>query len=512
MAPFALAAALVVLLAAALSALWPFTVDDTFITLRYARELAAGHGPVFQIGLPRAEGSTSPLWMTVLAIPHLVRIDALAFAKALGVVLAFGWIAFAARSAQAGAAGARHAGIAAAVAGAALAALPMTAVHAVSGMETMAYAFALLVLGDACARAVTGRGGTGAIAPLALIAGLLRPEGALIGLVAIVVTLASLPSASRPALLRSAMTGWLLPGALYFAWRWSYYGQPLPLPFYVKMSSPGSLPGLFNLKRFVIVTAPILLLAAKPLLTRSPGALPWAAIAAAQIGFAIFPEPIMGYHLRYLFPAVGPLAVLAGIGTARGFDEAADRAPALANRALLVGFLAVAFVMIPAARLRATIEDRLYYAHGLASAHIALGDRLAALPAGTIALSDCGAIPYRSGWRTIDLVGLNDAVIARTRDRSPASVFARNPDVLVLASRDSADFQPFFWNPWEAALLEGGIERGFVPVTRYRFNPSYWLWVLTRADDPRGAQLRSPAPPTATLSAPRSAAPGRRRG
>ena len=32
---------------------WPFTVDDTFITLRYAEHLAAGHGPVYNLEPPR---------------------------------------------------------------------------------------------------------------------------------------------------------------------------------------------------------------------------------------------------------------------------------------------------------------------------------------------------------------------------------------------------------------------------------------------------------------------------
>lgn len=495
MAPFAIAVALAALLAAAVSALWPFTVDDTFITLRYARELAAGHGPVFQSGVPRAEGSTSPLWMTVLALPHLMRLDALAFAKTLGVVLAFGWIALAARNAWrlARESGAHRPGIAAAVAAAGLAGLPMMAVHAVSGMETMAYAFALLMLGDACVQALAGRRGTGAIAPLALVAGLLRPEGALIGCAAIVVTLLLLDPSRRPALVRNAAIGWLVPGVLYFVWRWSYYGQPLPLPFYVKMATPGTLPGLFNLQRFLIVTAPLLVLALPSLSPRTRATGPWIAIAVAQVGFAIFPEPIMGYHLRYLFPAVGPIAVLAGFGAARGIERLASRTPALAAGAL-PAVLAVAFVMVPLGSLRATVEDRRFYASGLTAAHIALGDRLATLPPGTLALSDCGAIPYRSGWRTIDLVGLNDAVIARTHDRTPALIFARNPDVLVLASRDSAEFRPFFWNRYEAALLEGGRERGFVPVTRYRFNSGYWLWVLTRADDPRAAALRDISP------------------
>ena len=43
-----------------------FIADDTFISLRYAANLLAGHGLVFNPG-ERVEGFTSPLWTLLLA-------------------------------------------------------------------------------------------------------------------------------------------------------------------------------------------------------------------------------------------------------------------------------------------------------------------------------------------------------------------------------------------------------------------------------------------------------------
>lgn len=43
-----------------------WTSDDALITFRVARQIAAGHGPVFNLG-ERAEASTSPLWTWLLA-------------------------------------------------------------------------------------------------------------------------------------------------------------------------------------------------------------------------------------------------------------------------------------------------------------------------------------------------------------------------------------------------------------------------------------------------------------
>ncbi|RYG85422.1 hypothetical protein EON77_05610, partial [bacterium] len=61
-------------------AYWDFTVDDAYITLRYSRHLAEGFGPEWNLEGPRAEGYTAPLWMVLLALPHLVGADAVVFA------------------------------------------------------------------------------------------------------------------------------------------------------------------------------------------------------------------------------------------------------------------------------------------------------------------------------------------------------------------------------------------------------------------------------------------------
>jgi hypothetical protein len=255
------------------ASVWPFTADDSYITLRYARELAAGNGPVFQPGL-RAEGCTTFLWMVLLALPHVMGWNAITFSKSVGTAFAFAWIgtaaAFTLRAARAG--GASRPGFAAALAATALACLPSVGVHAVSGMETMAFALAVLALAGTCSAAVMEGGGRGAIiAAFALTAGLLRPEGNLIAAAATGVTASVLPAGVRGRFLRALALGWVLPAGLFFVWRWSYYGQPLPLPFYIKMGAAGRLPGLGNVLRFLATSAPMLALAA-PVLVRLPRA------------------------------------------------------------------------------------------------------------------------------------------------------------------------------------------------------------------------------------------------
>lgn len=50
--------------------------DDAMISMRYARNLAQGYGPVFNPGGERVEGYTNPLWMLAMATAHLLPLPA----------------------------------------------------------------------------------------------------------------------------------------------------------------------------------------------------------------------------------------------------------------------------------------------------------------------------------------------------------------------------------------------------------------------------------------------------
>src|SRR5947207_2165113 len=67
---------------------WPlrdYVTDDTFIHLQYARHVAHGEGFVFNPG-ERVYGSTSPLWVLLLAGGMRLGFDGLAVAKVLGAL------------------------------------------------------------------------------------------------------------------------------------------------------------------------------------------------------------------------------------------------------------------------------------------------------------------------------------------------------------------------------------------------------------------------------------------
>ena len=62
-----------------------FFCDDAFITLRYARNLAHGLGPVYNAG-EHVEGYTSFVWMVLSALPIALGLPAEASVQGLGAL------------------------------------------------------------------------------------------------------------------------------------------------------------------------------------------------------------------------------------------------------------------------------------------------------------------------------------------------------------------------------------------------------------------------------------------
>jgi len=505
--PRALAAVAFVVLATGIAKAWPFTVDDAYITCRYSRNVAEGLGFTFNATGPRAEGYTTFSWMVLLVVPHLLGVDAVLAAKWLGIAATFAtWIVAAqwARAeatwgrGEAGREGGAWAFVGTAVC---LAAIPATAIHAVSGMETALFTLVLTAMFATAADLVRGSARAArSLVVLALLLGLTRPEGNLAAAVVVGTCAALLPREEARSLVGRSLLAWVLPIGIYEAWRFGYYGLPFPLPFYIKLGTPERLPGWPDVRDWLegpLLHFGVLVLAG---LARPARSLRPALFAAAVLtAFFVLPQHQMGYEHRYLAPLDPFCAVLAGIGLAR---------LAVSTR-VRVGFAragAATLVMLSSglelAGARGAIAGAVEYGDGLSQAHERLGRELRALgtPGARLAIGDAGAVPYLSGWWTLDLVGLNDARIATTGKREPQALLAEQLDVGVLASEDADRFQPWDWNPWEAPFLAACVDAGFVRVALRRFGPTYWLWVMARPDSPAARAFSIPSSSYATAS------------
>lgn len=454
-----------------------FTVDDVYITLRYSKHLAEGLGAVYNTTGPRAEGYTSFSWMALLAVPHLLHLNALVMAKALGVLATVGTCALVGAWVYTEL-GESTRSFSSAAAVAAYAVLPRTAIHAVTGMETAFFTLALTGMVFASTRVV--RHGKKWILPFALTslaAALTRPEASL----AVVVTAGTTAVLAPPSLRRSfAITTILwcgVPLAVYEVVRIRYYGLFAPLPFYVKVASPGTVPGLAPVAEWLRSELRYAIPIAFVLTGTKRHLLPLFVAVLALMAFFVFPQHLMGYANRYLAPLDPAMCALFGLGLGRILERMHGPAVLAVAPALLA--LPVALSLHEA---RAAIDEQLTYADGLAAAHESLGSDLAKLHRtnARVALSDAGAIPYLSEWWTLDLLGLNDAHIAVTGDHDPRWVLAQGLDAIILVSTERDRFVPYDWNAFERPLFDAATVAGFTRIDVRSYAPDYWLWMLVR--------------------------------
>jgi hypothetical protein len=286
-------------------------------------------------------------------------------------------------------------------------------------------------------------------------------------------------------------------GAAYMLWRITYYGFLFPLPFYLKVFSPSLFAGSRDVWLFcVYFGVPLGALVALGLIRAPRALLPAGGAAVVLLIFFIFPSHIMGYYWRYLFPLVPFLCALAAIGYAnlQSWMESFSTWPCTVSASvLLVIPLALALRLL--ADAPDAISDRIDYATGLARAHTALGKALHDLRvrdrSPVLAIGDSGAVPYYSGWRTIDTHGLNDVRIARSGVRDPEYVFSQHPDLVVLISTRPDRFEPLL--AWEGALYQRALSAGMVRLRALEFEPGgYYLWLLALPANDITSALRAP--------------------
>ena len=444
---------------------WSWVEDDAYISLRYAGNLVAGQGLVFNAG-ERVEGYSNLSWVLAAAAALKAGADPLVFWRLAGLA---GGLAALILSWRLALAIQPRAGLYAGLAPFFLAATPILPRHSVSGLETVPYA-ALLALGLLWAQPDRPRRGGLAVPALLFLLVLTRPEGLAMALLVAGWRLGGrrltsiLPEAWRPAepagssdtralswqslWLGLLITAWLV-------WRWTYYGALLPNTFHAKMTGDahGLLDGLNYTLNFVRETAGPLLggLFLANLLGRRVPALLWpvAAAIAGQVVFTILAGGDWMHFHRFFAPVLPLLAAgaAAGLGTLlstlpRG-GTAHDRRRVVAAHLVVGAVLATAFVGVYKAERETA---RLVMPAVQAGAYLPDAYRQAALwirdntpPGSSLAASDVGALGWYSGRRIIDMFGLVDAHIARSGGRlhfkaDPAYVLALDPATIVLVA------------------------------------------------------------------------------
>jgi hypothetical protein len=278
---------------------WNDSVDDAYIYLRYARNIAEHASFGFNVGQP-VEGFSSPLWALLLAGLWKMGLVGLAPAKGLSLGCAFATIVVVFRTL-------RHVGAKWASAWI-LAALSLDcdfARWAVSGMDTPLFALGCATVLFAAAK--------GHFRLLAIAVGVLpwlRPEGLLVG-----------GALGGLLLLRqdTRRFAWIaiVPVALLFALRLAVFHAVLPNTFYAKMTDAGprDYSGASYIASF-IKRRPMLVMLAAGALLMARKRLSLAATVAIVISIATFSFAALAHgdwmpNRRFLVPVLGCLLLVA---------------------------------------------------------------------------------------------------------------------------------------------------------------------------------------------------------
>lgn len=437
------------LLAPMVALLWnmvrnsPFTIDDSFISFRYSRNLADGLGLVYNAG-EYIEGYTNFLFTLVLALGVALGIDPVLASKLLGGAAACGTLWFVFRFAER----LRPFGLLPCLATWLIATSPLYAGYGVFGLETTF--FALLVTAGAWLvyteedRALAGARVFPWSGLVFAAAGLTRPEAPLfLGLVMLTLGRRFLSA-------RNIARGLLFvaPVAAHLLWRHAYYGDWLPATLYAKTGDLTSQlrGGLAYLKGYLQNQGLVALLALPGVVvglrSRPRETIAFAAITLLFTAYIIsVGGDWMPYH-RFFAPVEPFFYLLIGLGAAWLADV--RRLPVLAALLVAGGYLGWQRQRLVNQSYRRFVFTELR-GHMLTAG--AASDWLIANPPGKIAIGDIGLVGYRTNYPLLDTLGLVDPVISRlpggyTRKLGPGfadRIFSVMPEYIVIIVHGKCD-------------------------------------------------------------------------
>lgn len=391
-----------------------FTQDDAFITLRYSRNLAEGHGLVYNLG-ERVEGYTNFLWTAFLALPFHFDVDPVLWSDVGSIVAGVVTVLATRRLARRLLDSERYATIAALL----LVGFHSFAIYLTGGLETQWQTAFVVLVALALAPGLDAPLPPARLAAASVVAGLAcltRLDSAVL-LVAIGVPVARalwrrgeldvgrVAAAVVPA--AALVLPWLL-------WKSGYYDALLPNTFVAKQTpilwAVGR--GLFFLLLFLVVT---FLIVALPLTRAGWSGLrtrPGTRWALGVVGLWVLYLLYVGadfMEFRFLVPVL-PLAMILVTATLPALPERRELAVVAV---IALGSLAKWALFYPGVlgiESARALEDHVTDPAGWREA----GEVLRAdFPEGerdgpTLAVTAAGALPFFAQLRTVDMLGLTD--------------------------------------------------------------------------------------------------------
>ncbi len=430
-----------------LIAIWPFTIDDMYIPLRYAKNWAQGKGIVWNIGEAPVEGYSNFSFVVFATLAIRLGLDPVTVLKvinAFSLLLSTAAIYFLSRLWFSWR----------------LAFIPCLwmltyrgeLLWASSGMETIFYqaliCFALFFL-------LHGMGYRFyplkrdepklvfiVIAGLLLaLAGLTRPEAPALMILFFVLALLDGPKAQRINYFRKLFIGaaiCLVLFSAYFFWHWTYFGRLFPNPVYCKGFS-GFLGELD--KRYLYLVFPLLIISLAAILKASDRRhyffwLP----SLLYLCLLINADPISSFENRLFLPVFVLLLPLGFLGLSKIIKYCLPKEDDFYYACLLMTAFWFAFLFLKPLNLGAYRYFTLNPQKGVLLRDEMLNWLEENIPNNSrVVLADSGQIPYLSPLRYIDSYCLNNKSMTASLKTNMYKglcdeIFVKKPEVLILTS------------------------------------------------------------------------------
>lgn len=417
--------------------------EDAAMLMRYAENFAHGHGVVWNVGEPPVDGATDFLFMASVAAliksgvstGRSVRLLGLG-AHVLTVLLVY-WVNRRVWKAAViiSLVTALHLAL-----GTGLwyvAAYFGTPFFALSAGLTWLFALFLMRAAVIPTWAIWGFALSG------MITGLIRPEGVLLAALMLLSVVILRGWRRCRQILVVFATVMLVLGGAYFVWHWTYFGHPLPNPYYRKGAGllhwDSFWESLGYLQRFAgpFALAFILSLRSRQTLRQAAAfAVPLVFFAASFI--LVSNETNFGGRFQY---ALWPLVLMSyfplvnGLRSESGLSWPPETQP-MARWAWLLAGLIVAYGVLrhgAAQSCRLTAQEQACGIAYEADGRYDVAKRLADYreQGYVIATSEAGLLPLYSGWTAVDTWGLNDAWIARNGEVTNDYLDRYDPHLIV---------------------------------------------------------------------------------
>jgi len=447
-----------------------FPLDDSWIHLQFARNLALGSGLSYNPG-ELVTGSTAPLWTALLSLMFLLPGDVILWTKALGILFYLAGIDATWRLARELGLGRGLAALAAAL----TLATSWLAWSALSGMEVSLMVLLSLwgMILHLRERARPER------PPLSLavlaVSVLARPEGLLLLLLALLDRTFTFHTFDeglrwrRPSL-RTLLTGAALAACalagplLFYVWA---TGSVLPTTFAAKGGGGlhllpdfrylANVLGLFFRSQpvaLLLAGSGAVALASRLGTPRGRGLLPAFWLFGLPLAYSLLtpgPTKMLGNFGRYYFPLFPVLVILGVLGLEPAVQSLAPRLRSRGLRRALTG-TAAALILVPT--LVGLLRGERFYAQNVANVQesdVAVARWLAGRlpPEAVLAVNDIGALKYLLPNRVVDLASIATPEIGREVRQMAAGGVPWNDALLAAMARRRPDYVVVFpaWFP-----------------------------------------------------------------